>query len=175
VLLGLRYGAAPSVGRMAGLSESGLGSARRPVVGVGAVVFDGDRVLLAQRGNAPNRGLWSLPGGKVEWGETVRAAAQREIQEETGLIVEVGSVVEVIDAFIEPDADSPPFHYVIIDFLARVVGGELRAGDDAAAVRWVAPGEWEALPLTVGLLPVLEKARRLMATPGLGDARGDAV
>jgi mutator protein MutT len=123
-----------------------------PVVGVGAIVFDdAGRLLVIQRGRAPAAGLWSVPGGKLEPGETLAAAVAREVREETGLEVSVGALVEVIER--------PP--YVILDYRARVVSGTLRAGDDAADARWVTRDELATLPTTPGLEAVVDKARRM--------------
>ena len=137
----------------------------RPVVAVGAAIVDGDRVLLVQRGNPPNQGLWSVPGGRLEWSESLREGVAREVREETGLEVQVGPLVEVVERV---DPGTPPaYHFVILDFLARPLGGELRSGDDASEARWVGRAEWAGLPLTEGLIPVLEKALRLAATSGV--------
>jgi ADP-ribose pyrophosphatase YjhB (NUDIX family) len=108
----------------------------RPIVGVGAVIVKNDRVVLVKRGAPPLQGEWSLPGGVVEIGETLRAAAEREALEETGLKVEAGEVLEVVDRIIPGENGRTQYHYVLIDFLCRVIEGELRAGGDAADAAW---------------------------------------
>ena len=126
-----------------------------PTVAVGAIVFDGaGRVLVVERGRPPGVGRWTLPGGRVEAGETLVAAVAREVREETGLTVEVGTLAEVVERI----ADG--FHYVILDYRARVIGGDVVAGDDARAARFVTTEELTSLPTTDGLLPVIERARR---------------
>lgn len=108
----------------------------RPFVGVGAVVLNGGRVLLARRGNPPRAGDWSLPGGAQMIGETVFEAACREVREETGLDVEVLGVVDVVDS-ITRDADGRVrYHYTLVDVVAEAAGDAATAGDDAAAVGW---------------------------------------
>lgn len=125
-----------------------------PIVGVGAIVFDGNgRVLLVERGKPPSLGLWSIPGGKLEPRETLAQAVAREVLEETGLVVEVGPLACVIERA------SDDYHFVILDYHARAIGGALVAGDDARAVRWVAADELATLALTEGLLDVLARAR----------------
>ena len=107
----------------------------RPVVSVGAAIIDGDRVLLVQRAQEPLKGRWSLPGGVVESGEELRAAVAREVREETGLNVEVGPVVEVLDRISRDDAGRIEYHYVIIDYLCRASSGSLACASDAADER----------------------------------------
>ncbi len=125
-----------------------------PVVAVGAFVFDArGHVLLIERGTPPGVGLWTVPGGKLEAGERLAAAVAREVREETGLEVEVGPLVEVFER--------PPF--VILDYLARAIGGELRAASDVRAARFASDAELAQLPLTEGLLPVLARARAMHA------------
>src|SRR5947207_10539295 len=108
----------------------------RPIVGVGAVIVDDERVLLARRGRPPLLGQWSLPGGVVELGETLRAAAEREALEETGLVVEAGEVLEVLDRIVPGTDGRPQYHYVLVDFLCKRISGEARAGADAAEIAW---------------------------------------
>ena len=112
----------------------------RPVVGVGGVVVQDGRALIVKRGHEPRKGEWSLPGGLVELGETLVAATKREIKEETGLDVEVGDVVEVFDRVHRFDGRIQ-YHFVIVDYLCRPIGGALAAGDDAEDVAWVTVDE----------------------------------
>jgi 8-oxo-dGTP diphosphatase len=105
-------------------------------VGVGVVVLEGDRVLLIKRGKPPKLGEWSLPGGHVEPGESLKAAAQREVEEETGLGVAVQALVDVVDLIV-PNADgSISYHYALIDYWAETASGRLNAGSDAADAAW---------------------------------------
>jgi 8-oxo-dGTP diphosphatase len=101
-----------------------------PVVGVGAVVIDGGRVLLVKRGKEPLRGRWLIPGGTVELGESLTDAIVREVREETGLTVRPGEVVLVFDR-IDRDGEDIRYHYVIVDYVCELVGGDLEAGSDA--------------------------------------------
>ncbi len=120
---------------------------------VGAVIKDGQgRLLLIKRGHAPGAGLWSLPGGRVEPGETDIQALRREMLEETGLLVEVGALIGTVR---RPTGDGGVFD--IADYAATVTGGALRAGDDAAEARWVTAGELGALPVTDGLTETLTR------------------
>ena len=130
----------------------------RPIVGVGAVIVDQGRVVLVKRGSPPLLGEWSLPGGVVELGETLRAAAEREAREETGLMVKAGEVIEVLDRIIPGAAGAPQYHYVLIDFLCTVQGGELKAGGDAADARWAAESELDNYELEPPAVDVIRKA-----------------
>jgi 8-oxo-dGTP diphosphatase len=112
----------------------------RPVVGVGGVVVENGRALIVKRAHEPRKGEWSLPGGLVELGETLIEAARREIKEETGLDVEVGEVIEVFDRVHRLDGRIQ-YHFVIVDYLCRPIGGTLQAGDDAEGVAWVTADE----------------------------------
>jgi 8-oxo-dGTP diphosphatase len=109
----------------------------RPVIGVGAVVLDGDRVLLIKRGHAPLQGQWSLPGGGVEIGETLEQAIAREVLEETGLTVDVGPMVEVLDRISRDIDGRVEHHFVLVDFVCRPNGGVLRSASDAEDAAWV--------------------------------------
>ena len=130
----------------------------RPVVGVGAVIVDGGRVLLVKRGTPPLEGEWSLPGGVVEIGETLRAAAEREALEETGLAVQAEEVLEVLDRIISGENGRAQYHYVLIDFLCYPRGGELRAGGDAAQAEWAGANDLDRYHLEQPALAVIRKA-----------------
>jgi 8-oxo-dGTP diphosphatase len=131
----------------------------RPIVAVGAVILDGDRVLLVQRGQEPLKGEWSLPGGAVETGEALHAALMREVREETCLDVEVGPVVEVLESIRRDASGRAEYHYVIIDYACRVRGGAAACGSDAADVRWVAVDDLDRYRLTEAAASVIRKAR----------------
>jgi len=150
-----------------------------PIVGVGAVVIDGARVLLVRRGHEPLKGEWSLPGGALELGETLQQGVVREVLEETGLEVVPGSMVEVFDRItLEESTGRVRYHYVLVDFVCRVAGGILLGGSDAEEARWVEhdelheQGGYGLAPLTVqviGKACKLEKALKL----GLASDRSD--
>jgi ADP-ribose pyrophosphatase len=131
---------------------------QRPLAGVGAVVWDGARVLLAQRGKPPAQGVWSLPGGMIELGETAVQAVAREVREECGIEVEVGEVLGVFDPIFRDPDGRIRYHYVVVDFLAHYRGGELRASDDAADVRWVAPADLADYPLSEAARGMIRRA-----------------
>jgi 8-oxo-dGTP diphosphatase len=109
----------------------------RPIVGVGAVIVDGDRVVLVKRAHEPLKGEWSLPGGTVEVGETLADAVAREVREETGLDVQVTALVDVLDRVHRGSDGRVEYHFVLLDYKCRVVSGTLSPGSDAADARWV--------------------------------------
>jgi 8-oxo-dGTP diphosphatase len=125
-----------------------------PLVGVGAVVVDQGRVLLVRRGREPLKGQWSLPGGMLEVGERLTDGVLREVKEETGLIVTPVELIELLDR-IHREGERVRYHYVIADYLCKVVGGELQAASDADAVRWVERAEWNS-PGALKLDPMLD-------------------
>ena len=133
----------------------------RPFVGVGAVIVDSGRVLLVRRRSEPLAGQWSLPGGAVELGETLEACVTREMEEETGLNVEVGPVIEVFDRITRDDRGLVQFHYVLVDYLCWPVSGQMRAGSDADAAEFVDPGDLPAYSLTEKALAVIDRALQL--------------
>lgn len=142
----------------------------QPVVGVGALILREKSVLLVRRGKEPAYGLWSLPGGAVELGETLTAAVQREIAEECGLDIEVGPPVAVLDSLTTDPNGRIVYHYVLVDFWAEVKSGALCSASDARAARWVPLSEVAGLALTSGLLPLLQHVGLLgtgKAAPGV--------
>lgn len=130
-----------------------------PVIGVGTVVWDGDRVLLVRRGRPPRQGQWSLPGGAQQLGETVAEAARREIREETGLEVELGEIVATVDLIERDDRGRVRYHYTLIDFTAEAASSALVPGDDAADARWFTLDQLPALGLWSETLRIIGLAR----------------
>ena len=120
----------------------------QPRVAVGAIVFEENKVLLVRRGQPPAEGAWAIPGGRVELGESMQKAAEREIREETGLDVRAKDPVFTFDVVVRDDNGRVRFHYVIVDLVADYVSGELRPGDDALEARWVSSTEMETLGIS---------------------------
>jgi len=127
-----------------------------PIIGVGAVIVEGGRVLLVRRDTEPLRGEWSVPGGMLELGEKLRDGVRREALEETGVKVEPGEVLDVFDSIFTDGLGKTQYHYVLIDYLCRVISGEAQAGSDVSDVRWVS---LEALP-AMGLRESVEQVVR---------------
>jgi ADP-ribose pyrophosphatase len=127
----------------------------KPLVGVGVLIQDDDRYLLIKRAAEPDAGLWSIPGGMVELGERAKEASKREVLEETGFEVEVVEVLGVADKIVEGDGNRIKFHFIIVDYLAHLVGGSLEASSDALDAKWVKSADfrdYEMSPTLVGLL-----------------------
>ena len=134
-----------------------------PIPAVAAVIFQGHSVLLAKRASEPSKGQWSLPGGIIEVGETHKAALKREIREETGLEIEVGDLVKVIDRIVLDSMGKVKYHYVILDYWAEYKGGIARAASDVLSIMWVdigSLGKWGLSPET---RDVISKAHAMKA------------
>jgi 8-oxo-dGTP diphosphatase len=143
----------------------------QPLIGVGAIIIEPARtkdacVVLVKRAQPPIQGQWSIPGGALEIGEFVRHAAVREAREETGLIVEPGELLGVYDRVLRHTDGRVQYHYVLVDFLCRVVGGELQASSDAAEVRWFTQEELPALKLAEDTQEVIRVGFESVSSPG---------
>lgn len=132
----------------------------QPVVAVGAVVIHGGAVLLVRRREPPNQGLWAVPGGSVELGETLQEAAAREVLEETGVRIRGGRPVYVFDAVHRDAAGRVRYHYVVADVLGEYLGGEPAARDDALDARWVGAAELDSLAVSETTLDLLRNTLR---------------
>lgn len=126
-----------------------------PVCAVGAIVMDAGSLLLVKRRREPALGKWTLPGGRLEAGETMREAIVREVSEECGIDITVDALIGVAERIVRSDEGSLDFHYVICNFTATATSTELKAGDDAEDARWVPLDELSSLPLTSGLIEFL--------------------
>ncbi len=133
------------------MSESSI-----PQIGVGAVVIKDEKVLLVKRGRPPSEGLWAIPGGRLHFGETLQHAAEREILEETGIIIRAKNPIFIFDVLDKDETGVIRFHYVIVDLAAEYLSGEVNAGDDAVDARWLSATE-------VALLPVSDKTIELLS------------
>lgn len=131
---------------------------QRPVVGVGALILRRDSILLVERGRSPLKGYWSLPGGALELGEHLAQAIEREVLEETGLEVRPKSVFEIFERIMRDKEGKPEYHYVLVDYLCEVKGGELHPSSDASRAEWVRRKDLAGLRLTDGTLAVIERA-----------------
>lgn len=129
---------------------------KTPQCAVGAIIMHRGTLLLVLRNQAPAEGTWSLPGGRVELGESLTEALEREVREETGLDIDIEGLAGIAERIIPDDSGAISHHFVICDFYARVRGGtDAQAADDAAEARWVPVGELATLPLSPGLLEFL--------------------
>jgi 8-oxo-dGTP diphosphatase len=128
-----------------------------PIIGVGAVIVEGGRALLVRRATEPLIGEWSVPGGMLELGETLRDGVCREALEETGIVVEPGEVLDVFDSIFTDGLGRTQYHYVLIDYLCRPVSGEAHAGSDVSDVRWVGAEALPAMALRESIEQVVRK------------------
>jgi ADP-ribose pyrophosphatase len=127
-----------------------------PRVAVGAVVFKNDAVLLVRRGRPPSENVWAIPGGRVEIGETLQEAAEREILEETGITIRAGKPVYTFDVIERDGTGKIRFHYVIVDLAAGYVTGDPAPGDDAVEARWVSSQEIKGLQVSAATMKLLK-------------------
>jgi len=133
-----------------------------PLVGVGVITFNSEsKVLLVKRGNEPSKGLWSLPGGMVELGERVREAGIREVKEECNIDIEPEDVISVVDLILEDPDGKIKYHYILIEYLAKYMGGELMPQSDVTDAAWFCRAELAELDIPEVTREVLEKAFRL--------------
>ncbi len=139
----------------------------RPFVGVGVVIWRGDKVLLVKRGRPPRLDEWSIPGGAQMLGETVAEAARREVAEETGLSIELVGLIDVIDAIFPDDTGAIKHHYTLIDFAARWTGGDAIAADDITAVAWMGLDELDDVPLWSETRRIIRKSAALTSGAGV--------
>ena len=128
-----------------------------PRVAVGVVVVRDSRILLVRRGQEPSKGLWSVPGGLIELGETIEEAAQREVREETGIRVRIERLLDVADNIVRDDQGKTRFHYVLVDYVAHPVTTPLKASSDASEARWVQLEDLKNYPMTRGALKLMRK------------------
>lgn len=129
----------------------------RPLIGVGAIILDRGRALVVRRATEPLKGEWSIPGGVLELGETLRTGVVREAKEETGLDVLPVEVLEVYDRIVADEAGKTRYHYVLIDYLCQVTGGELKAASDVSEVRWLSEKDLDSFPIADSAEEVLRK------------------
>ena len=131
---------------------------QQPLIGVGALIVESGKIVLIKRGKAPLLGEWSIPGGMLELGETVRQGAEREALEETGLVVRATELLGVFDRVVPDNEGKIVYHYVLIDFLCKRISGALKAGADAADAKWFTPEEVGKLPLAKDTAGVIQEA-----------------
>lgn len=128
----------------------------RPIVGVGAVVIRDGKILLVKRGVAPSKGLWAIPGGALELGETLQQGAEREILEETGVVIRAREPVYTFDFFERADNGRIRFHFVIVDVAADYISGDVKGADDALDARWLTPADLDRMPVAQNTLKLLK-------------------
>jgi len=144
----------------------------QPRVGVGVVVVRRSSVLLVKRGREPSRGLWSVPGGLLELGETLEEAAKREVMEETGIRVRVEKLLDVANHIIRDDRGKTRFHYVLLDYLAHPLTTSVKAESDAAEAKWVRLEDLQSYRLTKGAMKLLRKLDKMASNKRSGQTQG---
>jgi len=127
-------------------------------LGVGALIFNSDKILLVERAGEPLKGYWSLPGGLVETGELIDDAVKREVREETGLEVETIYRFDIFERIMRDAEGRPEYHYVLVDYVCRITGGNLRPADDVSRVEWVAREKLPEYKITAGTVEAVERA-----------------
>jgi 8-oxo-dGTP diphosphatase len=142
----------------------------RPILGVGAVIIQDGRVLLVQRAHEPLAGQWSLPGGAVEVGETLREAVVREVREETGLDVDVGALVEVVDRVQHAEDGRVEYHFVVVDYVCTPTGGVLAPASDASDVSWATSADLIRYAVSEQATAVIRKAFELANSAAVSGA-----
>ena len=133
---------------------------KHPLLGVGALIFQRDCILMVERGGEPLKGWWSIPGGLVETGELLEDAIRREVREETGLEIRPAGMLQIFERIMRDAQGAAEYHYVLVDYICRVRGGTLRAGDDVSRAEWVRRPDLKKLQITEGTLVVIEKGFR---------------
>jgi 8-oxo-dGTP diphosphatase len=136
-----------------------------PIVGVGGVIFEGDRVLLVKRGKEPGLGQWSIPGGVVQVGETLKEAVVREVREETHLEVEALGLAKVLERIFRDPDGRVAYHYVLVDFLCRRLGGTVQADSDAQEASWVPLRDLHSYQVVSTAREVIHRADWLRKNP----------
>ena len=140
---------------------------KKPVVGVGAIILDGDKILLEKRKNAPSKGKWTVPGGLVELGESMEQAVIREVKEETGLEVYEPRLVDVVNYVSLGERGAVRYHFVIVDYVVTVKCGKPKAASDADALKWVSFSEVEEYDLTESFRLFFQQNRQKLENPSL--------
>lgn len=130
---------------------------KQPVMSVGAVIIEKGKVLLIRRAAPPGKGLWAVPGGTVKLGEKLVDAVKREVKEETGLEIEVGKLIDLVEVLTKDEKGRIEYHYVIADYEAKVIGGKLKASSDALEVKWFNLNEIDKIEATKSTKKILKK------------------
>ncbi|MCC6013412.1 MAG: NUDIX hydrolase [Candidatus Verstraetearchaeota archaeon] len=131
-----------------------------PLVGVGVLIIENGKILLVKRGNEPNKGLWSIPGGLIKLGEFPEEAAIRELKEETGLNAIIEKLLGVFNIIIKDNDGRIKYHYIIIDYIGKLIGGELKPGDDVLDAKWFDISELKNIQISPTVIKALEKIKK---------------